>query len=185
MQQENISVARVVPNPTFNCTYGALSNKHDKKCSGRITFDSGAVVSVIHERMLEYCDFEPTGTRQKEYLGAGGHTLDLLPHVVDVSVEVKNVGMVVFRKVLVLRRTSKVTRTLLVGRSDLDRLKVDINFATKKGSLGSGTQRRTIPMREKKSSTVENVKQSRIVARMAKIERKMNRMFEGFDIEME
>ena len=110
--------------------------------------------------------------------------MDLLPHVVDVSVEVKNVGMVVFRKVLVLRQTSKVTRTLLVGRSDLDRLKVDINFATKKVSLGSGTQRRTIPMREKKSSTVENVKQSRIVARMAKIERKMNRMFEGFDIEM-
>ena len=184
MQQEETSVARVVPNPTFNCTYRALSNKHDKKCSGRITFDSGAVVSVIHERMLEYCDFEPTGTRQKEYLGAGGHTLDLLPHVVDVSVEVKNVGMVVFRKVLVLRKTSRVTRTLLIGRSDLDRLKVDINFATKKVSLGSGTQRKAIPMREKKSSKVENVKQSRIIAKMAKIERKMNRMFEGFDINM-
>ena len=114
MQQvEKEPVARVVPNPTFNCTYRALSNKHDEKCSGRCTLDSGAVVSVIHEKMLEYCDYEPTGTRSKEYLGAGGHTLDLLPHVVDVSVEIKNVGMVVFRKVLVLRKESKVTRTLL------------------------------------------------------------------------
>ena len=184
MQQENDPVARVVPNPTFNCTYKALSNKHDKKCSGRVTFDSGAVVSVIHERMLEYCDFEPTGTRQKEYLGAGGHTLDLLPHVVDVSIEIKKVGMVVFRKVLVLRKESRVTRTLLVGRSDLDRLKVDINFATKSVGFGSGKQRKVIPMREKSGSSVKEVQQSRINTKMKKIERKMNRMFEEFDINM-
>ena len=54
----------------------------------------------------------------KEYLGAGGHPLDLLPYVVDVAVEVRGVGMVVFRKVLVLREATRITRTLLVGRSD-------------------------------------------------------------------
>ena len=139
------------------------------------------MVSVIHERMLEYCDYEPTGTRTKEYLGAGGHALDLLPHVVDVSVEVKNIGMVVFRKVLVLKRDSKVTRTLLVGRSDLSRLKATIDFAKKEVCLGTGEMRRSIKMKDKPSRAVRTVEKSDR-DRMREIEVKMDRIFEGFDI---
>ena len=117
------------------------SNKSKRKCSGRVTFDSGAVLSVIHEKMLEYCDYEVTGTRVKEYLGAGGHQLDLLPEVVDVAVHVKDVGMVVFRKVLVLTRESRTQRTLLVGRSDLERLNVVMDFGSAEAWIGSGKTR--------------------------------------------
>ena len=148
--------------------------------------DSGAVVSVIHEQMLEYCDYEPTGTRTKEYLGAGGHTLSLLPYVVDVSVEVKGVGMVVFRKVLVLKKDSKVTRTLLIGRSDLARLRATIDFAKNEVRMGTEKHRKTIKMREKHSKVIRKVSgsQKSHEERMRRIEKKMDRIFEGFDINM-
>ena len=186
------------------------SNKSKAKCSGRVTFDSGAVVSVIHEKMLEYCDYEPTGTRVKEYLGAGGHTLDLLPHVVDVSVHVRGIGMVVFRKVLVLSKNARVTRTLLVGRSDLRRLKVRMDFGSSEVWLGSGEQRRKLEMQDKKTSSVKNVKKIKsrkkdkstsrkqvasrkqtasrkhvasrklVLHERSEVERKMNKIFEDF-----
>ena len=147
--------------------------------------DSGAVISLIHEKMLEYCDYETTGTRTKEYLGAGGSTLDLLPYMVDLSVDVKGLGMVVFRKVLVLRKEAKVTRTLLVGRTDLQRLKVEINFATNTVTMGTGNQRKSIRMKEKSTKSVAKVNTEKDhKQRMKSIERKMDRIFEGFDINM-
>lgn len=185
------------------------SNKSKRKCPGRVTFDSGAVLSVIHEKMLEYCDYEVTGRRVKEYLGAGGHMLDLLPEVVDVAVQVKDVGMVVFRRVLVLARDSRIQKTLLVGRSDLERLNVVMDFGTAEAWIGSGKNKKRLKMKVKSADKVQTVKKgsskpnvSRNVSNASptktkknkissrKItfhersdyERKMNRIFEGFKI---
>ena len=127
---------RGILTPTFDCTYTRMTNKTSDTYPGRITLDSGACLSVIHESLLEQCDYEYTGNRSKEYSGAGGDRLPLLDEVADVKVHVEEVGWIIFRNVLVLKKSAKFTSTMLIGRYDLQRLQVSMNF--EKGTVRFG-----------------------------------------------
>ena len=108
--------------PTFNCTYTkSKKNKNQNTYSGRITLDSGACLSVVHELFLLQCDFKFTGERVKEYSGAGGSRLPLLDKVADVKIYVDKLGWVIFRNVLVLKKDAKLQPVMLIGRYDLQR----------------------------------------------------------------
>ena len=111
--------------------------------------------------MLNQCDFEFTGSRKKEYAGAGGDRLALLDRVVDVKVYVDKLGWIILRNVLVLRQESKVQKTLLVGRFDLQRLKVSMDFSKGVVSLSDPSGgRKTLKMARKSSSAVARVKKA-------------------------
>ena len=115
-------------------------------------------MSVIHELLLEQCDFEVTGKRQKEYSGAGGSRLPLLDDVVDVKVHVDQIGWVVFRNVLVLRKDTKLQSTMLIGRYDLQRLKIVLDFQTGQVKMRVGSDKKSIVMLRRKSTAVARVK---------------------------
>ena len=82
---------RGILTPTFDCTYTRMTNKTSDTYPGRITLDSGACLSVVHESLLLKCDYEFTGNRVKEYSGAGGNRLSLLDQVVDMKVHVNEI----------------------------------------------------------------------------------------------
>ena len=122
--------------------------------------DSGACLSVVHESMLRQCEFEFTGTRGKEYSGAGGHRLPLLDQVADVKVHVDKLGWVVFRNVLVLRKETRLQTTMLVGRYDLQRLKIVLDFTKGVMITGDRDGHRKIKMVKRVSTAVARVKAS-------------------------
>ena len=144
--------------PTFDCTYTKANNKNSNTYSGRITLDSGACLSVIHEKFLMQCEYQFTGKRAKEYSGAGGNRLPLLDDVVDVKVYVDSIGWVIFRSVLVLRKDSRLQPTMLIGRYDLQRLKIVLDFNKGIVRINLGPEKRSLPMIRKVSATVARVK---------------------------
>ena len=90
--------------------------------------DSGAALSYIHEDCLKYCDYTIAGPRPGNFYGAGGDKLKLAPHLVNLRVSVPKIGILGFKNVLV-SRSEKPSLTMLVGRSDLERMNVVVNFA--------------------------------------------------------
>ena len=115
-------------------------------CYGTINFDSGAMVSYIHECMITNSDHVESGPRTREYFGAGGDRLKLKPFTIDINVNVDGQGVYKFKNVLV--STSEIpSRTMLVGQSDLERLGIDISFARRCVTFGVGAlQGVTLPM---------------------------------------
>ena len=112
--------------PTINVDFA--TNKNDQNYYGFITMDSGAALSYIHEDCLKYCDYTIAGPRPGNFYGAGGDELKLAPHLVNLRVSVPKIGILGFKNVLV-SRSEKPSLTMLVGRSDLERMKVVVNFA--------------------------------------------------------
>ena len=112
--------------PTINADFA--TNKSNKNYYGFITMDSGAALSYVHEDCLKYCDYNIAGPRPGNFYGAGGDKLKLAPHLVDLRVSVPKIGKLSFKNVLVAR-SDKPSLTMLVGRSDLERMKVVVNFA--------------------------------------------------------
>ena len=142
----------------FHCTYTKSGNKFQNTYVGRITMDSGACLSVVHESLLRQCDFEFTGTRSKEYSGAGGSRLPLLDQVADMKVHVDKIGWIVLRNVLVLQQESRLQTTLLVGRFDLQRLQVSLDFCN--GYVLMGKDQKKIKMARRMSTSIARVKRS-------------------------
>ena len=85
MKTERLQSSQVILTPQLCCTFTKESNKFETTYSGRVTLDSGAVLSVIHESMLMQCEHEFTGERKREYTGAGGNRLKLKDEVADVK----------------------------------------------------------------------------------------------------
>lgn len=120
--------------------------------------DSGACLSVVHESLLRQCDFEFTGSRSKEYSGAGGSRLPLLDQVADMKIHVDKLGWMVLRNVLVLRQESRLQTTLLMGRFDLQRLQVNLDFCS--GYVTMGKDQKKIKMARRVSTSIARVKRS-------------------------
>ena len=97
--------------------------------------DSGAALSYVHETCLKDCDYTIAGPRPGNFFGAGGDVLKLAPHLVNMRVSVPNLGILNFKNVLVAR-ADKPSTTMLVGRSDLERLKAIVNFADGTVTIG-------------------------------------------------
>ena len=123
--------------------------------------DSGACLSVVHESLLLKCEHEFTGTRVKEYAGAGGNRLALLDRVADMKVHVDEIGWVIFRSVLVLRKEAKFNPVMLIGRYDLQRLKVKLDFQTGLVTFRDGKVAKSIHMPQKESSIIAKVNRVR------------------------
>ena len=120
--------------PNIRANFGTNG---DIPCYGTINFDSGAMVSFIHESMIANSDYVKAGPREDEYYGAGGDKLKLKPYTINIKVNVDGRGTYVFNNVLV-STSDKPSRTMLVGQSDLERLSIDISFARRSVTFGSG-----------------------------------------------
>ena len=87
--------------------------------------------------MLDRNNFEKSGPRKVQYVGAGGNQLELEDYVVDMIVDVEGFGKIRLRNVIVAK-TEKVNKVMLIGRHDMTRLGVTVDFRSKKVSLGVG-----------------------------------------------
>ena len=92
--------------------------------------------------MLKFNKFVKSGKRTVKYVGAGGNSLGLEDYVVDMVVDVIGFGKLRLRNVLVAN-TEKVNKVMLVGRHDMTRLKVTVDFNLKAVSLGVGHRKNT------------------------------------------
>lgn len=132
---------------------------------GTINFDSGAIVSYIHDSMITHSDYVVTGPRTQEFYGAGGDRLKLKPFVIDIKVNVGNKGVYEFKNVLVATSDSP-SSTMLVGQSDLERLGIDISFARRTVTFGHGAlQGVPLPMEQNWISSINPIKQTTPVAK--------------------
>ena len=112
---------------------------------GSLTFDSGAARSYLHESHLEYLRHERASPITREYYGAGGTKLKVRKHYYNVWILLEYVGEVCFKEALISTEREPF-RGMLVGRTDMSRLKVEINFGrdtlgitnSKDGKRGGG-----------------------------------------------
>ena len=114
--------------PVLPCDFATINN--NAHCPGTITFDTGAGRSYVHADVLAKCDYNISGPRSRDYFGAGGDELQLLPYVVNMRVLVEGLGVVQFKDVLVAEPDQPKSGTMLVGLSDMKRLGMMIDFDT-------------------------------------------------------
>ena len=119
------------------------------------------MVSFIHESMIANSDFVKAGPRKDEYYGAGGDRLKLKPYTINIKVNVDGRGIYVFNDVLV-STSDKPSRTMLVGQSDLERLSIDISFARRTVTFGSGQLKGIpLPMERREMCTINPINDKR------------------------
>ena len=145
---------RVITNcsPVLSCDFA--TNKTDAQYPGTVTFDTGASRSYVHESLLRNCKYQISGSRKRNYYGAGGKELQLLPYVVDMMVDVKDLGRLEFCDVLVASRDQPNSGTMLVGVLDMKRLGAAIDFKSGKMlfQLDQLSSRKAVPMLEYQSN---------------------------------
>ena len=125
---------------------------------GTINFDSGAIVSYVHDSMIAHSDYVVAGRRTQEFYGAGGDRLKLKPHVINIKVNIGNKGVYEFKNVLVATSDSP-SSTMLVGQSDLERLGIDISFANRTVTFGRGPLKGVpLPMEQNWICSVKPIK---------------------------
>ena len=137
--------------PILDCKF-VNPNKPNEYLHGRLTFDSGAANSMINAQALKYCQWKSAGPRVKRYISAGGDDLKLWNNVVDVAIEIQNQGMFVFKHVLVVE--SKMIEQVLIGRTDMNRLKVMIDFENQKMRIGIHRDSKWFPMNVQKLESI-------------------------------
>ena len=100
---------------------------------GSLTFDSGAARSFLHESHLPFLRHERSRPITREYFGAGGVKLKIRKHYYNVWISLDEVGEVCFKETLISTEAEPF-RSMLVGRTDMQQLKVHIDFG--RGTLG-------------------------------------------------
>ena len=149
-------VCTAAPNIKANFGTNGVANRY-----GTINFDSGAMVSYIHESMITHSDFVKSGPRIGEFYGAGGDHLKLKPFVIDIKVNVGDKGVYVFKNVLVAISNTP-SSTMLVGQSDLERLGIDISFARRTVTFGKGALKGVpLPMERKEICSIDTITETR------------------------
>ena len=126
-------------NPYLKCKF-LNSNIPMKDRFGTLKLDSGAYRSLINESLLKFCRILK---KEKSYnnnvCGADGSPISLADYTVDIEIEIENLGIFILRKVLVSTTpTNAFRKSFLLGLSDLNRLKIDMNFRTKRVRFGVG-----------------------------------------------
>ena len=144
-----------VATPILDCKF-VSPNKPNQYLNGRLTFDSGAANSMINSKALQYCQWKRAGPRLKKYVSAGGDDLPLWNFVVDVALEIAGQGMFVLKQVLVAE--TKMLEQVLVGRTDMNRLKMTIDFENGKMRIGSGKGTQWFPMTVQKLDSIATIK---------------------------
>ena len=94
---------------------------------GSLTFDSGAARSFLHESHLDHLRHEKASLITRDYYGAGGSKLNIRKHYYNVWIILEYVGEVCFEEAIISTEREPF-KGMLVGRTDMSRLKVEINF---------------------------------------------------------
>ena len=137
--EENEGGAVRIASPSLDCTFRNPKIKDQKYSKGRIVLDSGAANSMIHADRLRECQYKVSGPRVKQYKGAGGTILELKDVVVDVVVEIAGRGMFCLKDVLVSEaKDATVKYQVLMGRADINRFKVALDFGAQRLKFGVG-----------------------------------------------
>ena len=126
-------------NPYLKCKF-LNSNIPMKDRFGTLKLDSGACRSLINESLLKFCRILK---KEKSYdnnvCGADGSPISLADYTVDIEIEIENLGIFILRKVLVSVTPGNAFRkSFLLGLSDLNRLKIDMDFRAKRVRFGVG-----------------------------------------------
>ena len=143
--------------PILDCRF-ISPNKPNEYLNGRLTFDSGAANSMINSQALQHCQWKKAGPRLKKYVSAGGDDLPLWDFVVDVALEIAGQGMFVLKHVLVAE--TKMLEQVLVGRTDMNRLKMTIDFENRRMRLGVGKNNKWFPMSVQKLDSIATIKRA-------------------------
>ena len=141
--------------PILDCKF-VKPNKPNFYLNGRLTFDSGAANSMINAKALEYCQWKKAGPRVKKYISAGGDDLPLWNEVVDVALNIAGQGMFVLKQVLVAE--TSMLEQVLVGRTDMNRLKIKMDFETQMMKIGVSSSEKWFPMSIQKLNSIATVK---------------------------
>ena len=116
---------------------------------GTVQLDSGAFYSCIHVSRLNFCrvlKFEKRDVRQT--FCSAGQSIPLMDYTVDIAMDIEDLGMFILRKVLVSTSNfNPFGNGFLLGRSDMNRLKVGIDFITKRVKFGVGPKRKWVRMK--------------------------------------
>ena len=107
---------------------------------GTVKLDSGACKSLIHVSLLKFCRIlKKEKLNDKNVRGADGSRIPLADYTVDIEIEIENLGIFMLRKVLVSTTPKNgFEKSFLLGLSDLNRLKIDMDFRAKRVRFGVG-----------------------------------------------
>ena len=111
--------------------------------AGKILIDTGAARSMIHKNMLRTAKYKISRPIDKIYCGAGGNTLNVSPHLVDVEVNIDGLGPFVFKDVIV-SLSPKETDTMLLGSPDIVRMGIVLDYDQFKITLKKGKYKTAI-----------------------------------------
>ena len=124
--------------PSLNCTFRDI-NRPNMVSFGTVTLDSGADYSMVHISKLKYCQYWRAGKREKPVKGAGGEIIPCADFTVNIAMEIGNLGIFILKNVLVSTSYKPEMRArVLLGVSDLNRLKIVIDFEEKRVRFGVG-----------------------------------------------
>ena len=89
--------------------------------------DSGASVSLVNENALTADNHVKSGVRTKSYRGAGNEVLPLGDHLVNIRVQIPNVGPIEIKNAVVCKGT-RPNDKILMGTPDIQRLGLILNY---------------------------------------------------------
>ena len=118
--------------PILKCLFSATERK-----TGYVLIDTGAASSLVNQHALTKGNYRIVGRRTKPYYGAGGAVLPLADYIVDVKLEVENVGVIEIKQAIVCQgnRSNKV---VLMGGPDIRRLGLILDYNEGKITFARG-----------------------------------------------
>ena len=125
-------------NPTLSCTFRDV-NRPNMVSFGTVTLDSGATYSMVHISKLKYCQFWKVGKRKMSVKGAGGQIIPCADFMIDIAMKIENLGIFILKNVLVsTSKANDMKDKVLLGVSDMNRLKIIMDFDRKRVKFGVG-----------------------------------------------
>ena len=112
-----------LPKPIIRCKFSKNSQR-----TGHILVDSGAAVSLVNEHALTPDNHTVAGKRTKHYKGAGDEPLPLGDYLVNIKVDILNVGQLEIREAVVCKG-KKANAKILMGTPDIRRLGLILNYS--------------------------------------------------------
>ena len=89
--------------------------------------NSGASVSLLNENALTGQNHVKAGLRTKSYKGAGDETLPLGDYLVNLTVDIPNIGKISIQNAVVCKGR-RANAKILMGTPDIQRLGLILNY---------------------------------------------------------
>ena len=127
-----------LPKPIIRYVFSKNRNR-----TGHILVDSGAAVSLVNENALTPDNHTVAGKRTKRYKGAGDEPLPLGDYLVNVKVDILNVGQIEIKNAVVCKGKQSNAK-ILMGTPDIQRLGLILNYNTNTIQITRGTLKNKI-----------------------------------------